>query len=408
MDNVEPHPFSSTYHEPSHPGQSDQAASMGLDDDNEDDGESETGSITDSAIGAPVSCNPSDSWQCLKHVGKRASEGLKAENAHSSSPMNFGNFAHANSSHVPSIPGYHGGAGLDSYQLVQNGPLSRNMISSLVTRYARFYHPYLPLVPRKYFDPATLDTFASSEKHLLTAVLTVASKDLKNFSHIHDTCARYMVELISQITGGGDCDVEAVEALLIIAEWEPHGLRPDLAEVGRGEEDRAAWMHVALALRAGYSLDLERTSFRGDPAGESESYRRKRLAWVYCYITDRLVSVRNGKGFWSRGPGPMTDLVDHDFPSLKPLVPEEDDYASILQATLQLTQLYGNVHDLLYSGMRTSIQIMLQGDYVKYVDDFRKSIMQWNNRWEPLNCKIFFFISWLVSDLTCIYRLIPC
>ncbi|KAL1955083.1 hypothetical protein VTO42DRAFT_9072 [Malbranchea cinnamomea] len=383
MNNSDHHPFASGYDGLGQPGQPDRRSPIDIDDEDE----SEADSITDSAIGASVTCNPSDSWQCLKHVGKRAFEGNKPDKTgppshHTSTEV----FIQTNGSHHAGVSSYPGKLGLESYRLVRNGALDRNMVWSLVSRYGRHYHPYFPLVPRKYFDPANLDTFAATEKHLLTAVLMVASKDLADFGHVHEICSKYMLELISDITGGGDCDVEAVEALLIIAEWEPQGLRPDLEGVGRGEEDRAAWMHVALALRAGYFLDLERTSFRGDPSGDSEIFRRKRLAWISCYISDRLVSVRNGKGFWSRGPGPTSGLVDHDFPSLKPVTPDEDDYARILQATLELTQLYGNVHDVLYSGMRTSIQIMLQGDYVKYVDDFRKAIALWNDRWETLNC----------------------
>ncbi|KAF5006888.1 hypothetical protein F66182_15788, partial [Fusarium sp. NRRL 66182] len=158
--------------------------------------------------------------------------------------------------------------------------------------------------------------------------------------HIHEYCSKYMHELVASIAAGTECDVEAVESLILLAEWEPQGLRPNIERVGRGEEDRAAWMHVGLALRSGYFMGLDRTSFRGDPTGE-DCDARKRLAWTSCYITDRLISVRIGRAFWSRGPGPMTGF-----------------------ATLDLTQLYGNVHEILYSGMRTSNQMMLMGDYI--------------------------------------------
>ena len=195
-----------------------------------------------------------------------------------------------------------------------------------------------------------------------------------------------MHELISGIAAGIDCDVEAVEALLLLAEWEPQGLRPRIERVGRGEEDRAAWMHVGLALRSGYFLGLDRTSFRGD-SGDTETEARRRLAWTSCYISDRLISVRIGRAFWSRGPGPMTGLVSQDFPSLQPMKDGDEDHARIFQATLDLTQLYGNVHDVLYSGMRTSNQMMLMGDYVKYVDDFRLAILRWKSLWGTLACK---------------------
>ncbi|KAK2762179.1 hypothetical protein FQN54_001188 [Arachnomyces sp. PD_36] len=343
----------------------------------------DTTSVTDSAIGSSVPRNVSDAWQCLKNVAKRENEGSSS----GSLPDNYlPEAASANGVGDGATNGYRKDTGISAYRLVQSGFLTGEMVSRLVTRYAENFHPYLPLVPRKYFDPGTLDAFASNEKHLLTAVLSIASKDLVDTPEIHEVCSKYMHELISGIAAGADCDVEAVEALLLLAEWEPQGLRPRIEAVGRGEEDRAAWMHVGLALRSGYFLGLDRTSFRGDNAADAQNDSRKRLAWTSCYISDRLISVRIGRAFWSRGPGPMTGLVSQDFPSLQPVAPGDEDYAKVFQATLDLTQLYGNVHDVLYSGMRTSSQMMLMGDYVKYADDFRVAISRWNRVWGTLTC----------------------
>jgi Fungal specific transcription factor domain len=279
-----------------------------------------------------------------------------------------------------------GSSGIASYRLVREGYLTSAIVSGLVARYAEHYHPYLPLVPRKYFDPSVLDSFAANDKHLLTAVLTIASKDTVEDANVHLCCSRYMHDLISGIAAGHDCEVEAVEALLLLAEWEPQGLREQIESVGRGEEDRAAWMHVGMALRTGYFLGLDRTAFRSEAAEETKNDGRKRLAWASCYVSDRLISVRIGKAFWSRGPGPMTGLSSQDFPSLQPIQPGDEDYARVFQATLDLTQLYSNVHDVLYSGMRTSGQMMLMGDYVKYVDEFRSAIAHWNRIWGTLIC----------------------
>ncbi|KAK2799362.1 hypothetical protein FQN50_008521 [Emmonsiellopsis sp. PD_5] len=367
-------PFSQSY-PPDHYVRSDPptASTINMDDD-------DSGSTTDSAIGS-VPRNPSDAWQCLTNVAKRGAETASLDKAgdHYSESTRRIRLSGDNDTEPKE-------SGIQAYRLVQNRFLSRETVSHLVTRYADNFHPYLPLVPRKYFDPASLDLFASEEKHLLTAVLTIASKDLVDSPHVHEVCSKYMHELISGIAAGTDCDVEAVEALLILAEWEPQGLRPKIEAVGRGEEDRAAWMHVGLALRSGYFLGLDRTSFRGDIANDARSDGRKRLAWASCYISDRLISVRIGRAFWSRGPGPMTGLSPQDFPSLQPLSSADEDYAQIFQALLDLTQLYGNVHDVLYSGMRTSNQMMLMGDYVKYVDDFRNAIERWDRNWGSLSC----------------------
>ncbi|RHZ62309.1 uncharacterized protein CDV56_108325 [Aspergillus thermomutatus] len=340
----------------------------------------------DTASIGSVPRNPSDAWQCLTGIAKRGTDDLNPETHPDSArtdPTGFPSFSVFQNG---AATDFHPTSGIKAYRLVQARSLDPGTVWQLVARYAENFHPYLPLVPRKYFDRHALDAFATNEKHLLTAVLTIASKDLVERPEIHEYCSKYMHELISGIAAGADCDVEAVEALLLLAEWEPQGLRPRIEQVGRGEEDRAAWMHVGLALRSGYFLGLDRTSFRGDASGDTETEARRRLAWTCCYISDRLISVRIGRAFWSRGPGPMTGLVSQDFPSLQPVKSDEEDYAKIFQATLDLTQLYNNVHDVLYSGMRASNQMMLMGDYVKYVDDFRLAILRWKSRWGSLPC----------------------
>ncbi|PYH97943.1 hypothetical protein BO71DRAFT_96174 [Aspergillus ellipticus CBS 707.79] len=342
----------------------------------------------DTASIGPVPRNPSDAWQCLTGIAKRGAEGPSSETGVESLRTGPGGVSSYSALQNGSATDFQPNTGIKAYKLVQSRSLDPGTVWQLVARYAEHFHPYLPLVPRKYFDRSALDAFANNEKHLLTAVLTIASKDLVERPEIHEYCSKYMHELISGIAAGADCDVEAVEALLLLAEWEPQGLRPRIERVGRGEEDRAAWMHVGLALRSGYFLGLDRTSFRGDSSGDTETEARRRLAWTSCYISDRLISVRIGRAFWSRGPGPMTGLVSQDFPSLQPVKDGDENYARIFQATLDLTQLYGNVHDVLYSGMRTSNQMMLMGDYVKYVDDFRLAILRWKSLWGSLSCSI--------------------
>ncbi|PKY08601.1 hypothetical protein P168DRAFT_278170 [Aspergillus campestris IBT 28561] len=328
--------------------------------------------------------NPSDAWQCLTGLARRDTDGSASDSGPDLTRANPRGVP-ASSAPQGTVTDFDSPGDIKNYRLVQSRALEPGTVWQLVSRYADHFHPYLPLVPRKYFDRRALGAFAANEKHLLTAVLTIASKDLTARPEIHEYCSRYMHELISGIAAGANCDVEAVEALLLLAEWEPQGLRPGVERVGRGEEDRAAWMHVGLALRSGYFLGLDRTSFRGD-SGDTEVEARRRLAWTSCYVSDRLISVRIGRAFWSRGPGPMTGLVSQDFPSLLPVGDGDEDYARILQATLDLTQLYGNVHDVLYSGMRTSNQMMLTGDYVKYVDDFRLAILRWKSLWGSLPC----------------------
>jgi hypothetical protein len=364
----------------------------------------DSASTADSTIGNTIPRNPSDAWQLLKDVATREADQLKASEAAKTQGDLGISIVRQNQRSEPrgSINGIH--ADISTYRLVREGYLTPEIVQMLVRRFAEHYHPYLPLVPRKYFDSSQLDSFAVNNKHLLTAVITISSKDLIEQPNIHSCCSRYMHDLISGIAGGHDCDVEAVEALLLLAEWEPQGLRNRIEAVGRGEEDRSAWMHVGMALRTGYFLGLDRTAFRQESAEEARIDGRKRLAWANCYVSDRLISVRIGKAFWSRGPGPMTGLSSQDFPSLQPLNPGDEDYAKIMLATLGMTQLYSNVHDVLYSGMRTSGQMMLMGDYVKYVDDFRAAIGRWQTTWGQLECSPYIKVTLQMSyEYLCLY-----
>lgn len=350
-----------------------------------EDPDDESASIADSTMDvSAVPRNPSDAFQLLRGVATREADQMQS----SGNFFQQGNFVTLQKRHQDGakdkVNGIHGG--ILSYRLVSEKYLNPNNIHMLVERYAQHYHPYLPLVPRKYFQPEELDTFAVADKHLLTAVLTISSKDLVDQPYVHLCCSRYMDELISRIAAGHDCEVEAVEALLLLAEWEPQGLRDHVEAIGRGEEDRSAWMHVGIALRTAYFIGLDRTSFRPESGEEARIDGRRRLAWMNCYVSDRLISMRIGRAFWSRGPGPMTGLSNQDFPTLQPLKSGDEDYAKIFQAVLDLTQLYSNVQDVLYTGMLTSKQMMLMGDYVKYVDEFRKGLARWDRTWGNLQC----------------------
>jgi hypothetical protein len=114
----------------------------------------------------------------------------------------------------------------------------------------------------------------------LTAILTVSTKDLSEDDGIYTACSVHMQKLISALVIGMKCEVEAVEALLILAEWTPHQQNAVPGSIGRGEEDRAAWMYVGMALRAGYYLGLDTTSFRNPGEPRDEQFLRHRLVWA--------------------------------------------------------------------------------------------------------------------------------
>jgi len=74
--------------------------------------------------------------------------------------------------------------------------------------------------------------------------------------------------------------------------------RSELADANR---DVYLTRFVGTAIRLGYLLGIDRTGFRNENESQSAELNRKRLAWAACYMSDRQISVRLGKAFWSRG-----------------------------------------------------------------------------------------------------------
>jgi hypothetical protein len=111
-------------------------------------------------------------------------------------------------------------------------------------------------------------------------MLTVAVRDLPHGERLLECCSSYMDDLVSQLSAGKKCDVEAVEALLLLAEFEPQDSSSDTKRIGCGEEDRAAWMHVGLALRIGYFLRLDRTAIKDKDEEKVAHFNRRRQTWA--------------------------------------------------------------------------------------------------------------------------------
>lgn len=322
-------------------------------------------STTSNMFGGHELQNPSDALGILAQIASHSN----GDNPHSYSMMQQQPMKDYQ-------PAMHYGHNSLEYPLVRDGRLSVSKVIQLLQRYKMYYHPYFPLVPAATLDAGNLAKTAREEPHLLTAVLVVASRDLVDDPNVFTACTEYMRSLVSALSAGGPSSVSSVEALLLLAEWTPYTSRSDAGNVGRGEEDREAWMHIGIALRIGYFLGLDRYSFhvRGDDVKDPQ-WQRKRLVWTACYISDRQISIRLGRAFWSRGPGPLTTLRKEDFPMLAPSGPGDEDFASIFQATLELTLLFSNVHDVLYSNPGNSMRNHLAGGYIKYIDDFRSAIV---------------------------------
>lgn len=239
--------------------------------------------------------NPADALEFLANVAERdnGSNQLPPMHGYGRAHRLSQNPSGANSDQVSP-------AGTINYPPLVKGQLSVQMIHVLLSRYEEKYHCFFPLANPAAFDPVNLPVIAVKEPHLLAAILTVASKDEGDWMAIHEACSFHMRHKIADLVYSGIGSVEAVEAMLILAEWVPR--RPhSTPAVGRGEEDQAAWMYVGTAIRLGYLLGIDRSGFRQERESQSADLNRKRLAWAACYMSDRQISVRVGKAFWSRG-----------------------------------------------------------------------------------------------------------
>ncbi|PYH94851.1 hypothetical protein BO71DRAFT_449818 [Aspergillus ellipticus CBS 707.79] len=252
--------------------------------------------------------------------------------------------------------------------IVREGILDMPTLKASLQYYIETYHPFMPIVPTDLLHLDRLPEAWVDEKFLLAAVLTLATQERLEFEAIHAKILQYTERLILRVVMGA----RAVHNV----GWS------HLSETT--EEDSVAWNLIGLAVRQAYLLHLERYSFRGEAATESDPERsRKRniLTLINTYIADRQISIQMGQAFWCRGPGLSTRFTVHDYPDLQPQKSGGIDYASFIQAQVELTTLFGNAHDILFASKSRTVQLMKMGDYTKYLDDSPKALDMWTNAW---------------------------
>lgn len=90
-------------------------------------------------------------------------------------------------------------------------------------------------------------------------------------------------------------------------------------------------------------------------------------------MSDRQISVRVGKAFWSRGPSNLasSDLAECFVAREKGA--EGNDEAAVFQANYELTQLFSNAHDILYASRDHRDRLFSSGEYAKYLVSLRIS-----------------------------------
>lgn len=292
----------------------------------------------------------------------------------------------------------------EDYPPIASGDISLDMMGPLIELYATKYHPFMPIAPASALSVKNLRATILAEPFLLTAILTVATKDKDDLHTLHQKLWIHMQNLIVEVTLGSDRVrvVGSVEGILLLSEWIE---RPGNRHNSPGQaikvdtEDCAAWALIGAAVRQGYLLRLDQYSFRD--ANRKEQHMaggRKLLAWTFTYLSDRQISIRMGQAFWCRGPGLSTRFTADDYPSLRPNEANATDLACVLQAQVEITTLFGNIHDVLYASKTRTAALMLAGDYNKYIDDGIKALTAWRAAWKDIKAP-----SWSCSLLQILY-----
>lgn len=154
--------------------------------------------------------NPADALEFLAHVAERDSGGNQLP------PMHSAVYGRSLLTHPPGNDGSRPPAAPTpphaiDFPPLNKGQLSLEMVQALLYRYEDKYHPFFPLANPAAMDPNNLPTIAKQEPHLLAAILTVASKDEKDWYQVHDICSSHMQSLVASLVYSGSGSVEAVE-----------------------------------------------------------------------------------------------------------------------------------------------------------------------------------------------------
>ncbi|WVQ84547.1 hypothetical protein IAT38_006701 [Cryptococcus sp. DSM 104549] len=316
-------------------------------------------------------------------------------------------------------------AQLGQFPLIRLGIVTEDQTMMLADAFFRCHHHFFPIIPSSHI-PRTVEqlaVFAENEKYLLASFIIIASRpdNSPEMRDIHDRSWSVMRKWISDVQCLGEPPtVGLVEALLMLAENLPRIPRdrktqsPDSdassssIEEPHGAENRQAWQMIGLAVRSAYEMGLDKLGLQlisdGDRNPEVE---RATLAWVYCYLFDRHISIRLGKGFWTRGgavcfqgysssaqTGPAAALAN--FPFLRELKAgdpgvehPQDDLGSLVQAYLELTMMMSNAHDVLYPNAARTRSLVVHGEYFKYIDEMARSLDGFKILWKGKKWTLF-------------------
>ncbi|RFU27556.1 hypothetical protein B7463_g8774, partial [Scytalidium lignicola] len=301
---------------------------------------------------------------------------------------------------------------INNFLLIKLGLINPTQLRTYVSVFASRHNYYLPIIP-EYRLPTNdhrLSQFAREEPFLLMVMVLIVTRYEKDSTHV--SCWKFVRCHLSGITYGGLPTVGVVEGLLLLSEHLPR--LPNVTENNfHRVEAFMSWNLVGLAVRFSYFLGLDQKTLLHPSQVRDEQASRERLAWTYCYVFDRQVSISLGKAFWSRGPGLCFQLQQEssmdiileahsNFPTLAsdlPKIPANEeqsnssnndqnagvsigDHSSLILAYVELTQILTNVHDTLYPSRDQTIALVHVGEYYRMLDEFTRTFSSFRITWK--------------------------
>ncbi|BEI89708.1 uncharacterized protein CcaverHIS019_0210700 [Cutaneotrichosporon cavernicola] len=297
---------------------------------------------------------------------------------------------------------------LDEFVLVRRGVLDEHRLELLVQVFFRHHHPVLPIFQtvRIPHNKTQLAALAQDDPFLLSAIVCVASRHhaAPGMKEVHEkTYALVRDVLADYACAGWQPSIGFIEGVLILAENLPRERQsPTSAEFSgpamegpqglHGLENRRAWALTGTAIRAAYGLGLDQLAL--EDSERNADLERARGVWTWCYLYDRTLGLRTGLAFWSRGPtlcfqgysdisqtGEAAARVNFPY-MMQGEVVDANDSASLMQASLELTQIMTNAHDILYSTPTRTKNLVRKGEYFKYLDHFRRALDSFTVAWK--------------------------
>ncbi|GMK59278.1 hypothetical protein CspeluHIS016_0702930 [Cutaneotrichosporon spelunceum] len=297
---------------------------------------------------------------------------------------------------------------LNEFVLVRRGILDEHRLELLVQLFFQHHHPVLPIFQtvRIPHNKTQLAALAQDDPFLLSVIVCVASQHhaAPGMREVHEKAYALVRGVLADYAcAGWQPSIGFIEGVLILAENLPRerqsltsaefsGSAMEGQQGLHGVENRRAWALTGTAIRAAYGLGLDQLAL--EDGERNADLERARGIWTWCYLYDRTLGLRTGLAFWSRGPtlcfqgysdisqtGEAAARVNFPY-MMQGEVVDTNDSASLMQATLELTQIMTNAHDILFSTPTRTKNLVRKGEYFKYLDHFRRALDSFTVAWK--------------------------